>query len=157
MATKPLAVRLLEQRRIAHEVVPFDPAIRDAGEVARATGHSLAEVYKTLVVEHDPPKGKPLLVMAPSDTEVDLKVLAAAVGAKKLRMASHRDAERATGLQVGGISALALLDKRFPAYIDVRAGELTHILVSAGQRGVDIRLGVADLVGLTGAEMVPLG
>ncbi len=157
MATKPLAIRLLEQRGIAHEVVLFDPSIRDAGEVARATGHSPAEVYKTLVVEHDPPKGKPLLVMAPSGTEVNLKVLAAAVGAKKLRMASHRDAERATGLQVGGISALALLDRRFPAYIDERAGALTHVLVSAGQRGVDVRLAVADLVALTRAELAPLG
>ncbi|MBI5947094.1 MAG: aminoacyl-tRNA deacylase [Chloroflexi bacterium] len=157
MATKPLAVRLLEQRKIAHEVFAFDPAIRDAGEVAAVTGHSPAEVYKTLVVEHDPPKGKPLLVMAPSDTEVDLKVLAAAVGAKKLRMASHRDAEQATGLQVGGISALALLDRRFPAYIDARAVALTHLLVSAGQRGFDVRLSLADLLALTGAQLVPLG
>lgn len=156
MASKPLVVRLLEQRRIAHEVFRFDAGIRSADEVAAATGMPPSQVYKTLVIELDPPKGKPYLVMVPSDSEVDLKVLAASVGAKKLRMASHRDAEGHTGLQVGGISALALLDRRFPALIDRRALDEEEVLVSAGERGMDVRLAVPDLVRLTGAVPVRL-
>ncbi len=95
-----------------------------------------------------------MLVMMPSTSELELKRLAAAVGAKKLRMASHRDAERVTGLQVGGISALALLNKGFAVYVEAAA--LTHdsILVSAGQRGWDVRLAVTDLLALTGATPV---
>ncbi|MCK9519994.1 MAG: aminoacyl-tRNA deacylase [Dehalococcoidia bacterium] len=151
---KPLAVRMLEQRKVPHEVFEFDASIRSAEEVARATGMAAHEVYKTLVVEHDPPKGKPNLVMMPAGSELDLKALAAALGAKKLRMASHVDAERHTGLKVGGISALALAGKGFPVYIDQRATELTHILVSAGQRGFDVRLPVPDLLALTGARPV---
>ncbi len=150
---KPLAVRILEQRRIPHEVVSFDAAVRDAVEVARATGHPAASVYKTLVVEEDPPRGKPHLVMAPSDSELNLKALAASLGLKKLRMASHRDAERYTGLQVGGISALALIGKGFSCHIDARCETLEHILVSAGQRGMDVRLAVADLIALTGGTL----
>ena len=111
-------------------------------------------VYKTLVIEHDPPRGKPSLVMVPADSEVDLKVLAGRIGAKKLRMATHRDAERHTGLEVGGISALALLGRGFPVFIDARAAAESHILVSAGQLGMDVRLAVADLVALTGASFV---
>jgi Cys-tRNA(Pro)/Cys-tRNA(Cys) deacylase len=143
---------MLEQRKIAHEVFAFDRAIRSAEEVARATGMAPHEVYKTLVVEHDPPKGKPNLVMMPAGSELDLKALAAAIGTKKLRMATHTDAERLTGLQVGGISALALLGKGFPVSIDARATELSHILVSAGQRGLDVRLAVPDLLALTSAR-----
>lgn len=154
MASKPLAIRMLEQRKVPHEVFAFDAAIRSAAEVARETGMPLARVYKTLVVEHDPPRGRPYLVMMPADAEIDLKRLAAQVGAKKLRMATHRDAERQTGLQVGGISALALAGKGFPVLIDRRALEETHILVSAGQRGVDVSLAVTDLVALTGAKPV---
>jgi Cys-tRNA(Pro)/Cys-tRNA(Cys) deacylase len=153
-AGKPLAVRLLEQRRIAHEVYTFDAAIRDAGEVARVTGMPLDAVYKTLVVEEDPARGKPRLVLMPSDSELDLKALAAAVGAKRLRMASHKDAERQTGLLVGGISALALTGKGFPVVIDARAAGREEILVSGGQRGIDVRLRVADLLELTGAALV---
>ena len=153
-ASKPLAVRMLEQRGIAHEVVAFDPAIRDAVEVARATGHAPETVYKTLVVEDDAARGKPRLIMVPSNAQLDLKALAAAVGVKRLRMSSHRDAERHTGLQVGGISALALIGKGFVIYIDAACEQLDHILVSAGQRGIDVRLTVADLLALTGATPV---
>jgi Cys-tRNA(Pro)/Cys-tRNA(Cys) deacylase len=154
VAARPLAVRTLEQRKIAHEVVAFDPSVRDAATVAREIGVSPHLVYKTLVIEHDPPRGKPSLVMVPADSEVDLKVLAGRIGAKKLRMATHRDAERHTGLEVGGISALALLGRGFPVFIDARAAAESHILVSAGQLGMDVRLAVADLVALTGASFV---
>ncbi|MFN8506993.1 MAG: YbaK/EbsC family protein [Dehalococcoidia bacterium] len=149
---KPLAVRMLEQRKVAFELFAFDATIRDATLVAKETGMPPESVYKTLVVEQDPPKGKPLLVMMPSNAELDLKALAAALGMKKLRMASHADAERHTGLQVGGISALALTGKGFAVYIDGRAMALAQILVSAGQRGYDVRLAVRDLLALTGAK-----
>lgn len=145
---------MLEQRKIPHEVFAFDDAIRSAEEVARVTGMPPGHVYKTLVIEEEPPKGKPRLFMVPSDNEVDLKALAAALGVKKVRMASHRDAERYTGLQVGGISALALLGKGFPVLIDARCAGLGQVLVSAGQRGMDVRLAVSDLLALTGARAV---
>jgi Cys-tRNA(Pro)/Cys-tRNA(Cys) deacylase len=158
MASKPLAIRALEQRKVAHEVFAFDSAIRSAAEVARATGMPACQVYKTLVVEQDPPRGKkPYLVMMPADSEIDLKALSTAVGVKKLRMASHKDAERQTGLRVGGISALALAGKGFPVLIDRRALAEADVLVSAGERGMDVRLTVSDLVALTGAKAVVTG
>ena len=123
-------------------------------EVARVTGMPAEQVLKTLVVESDPPKGKPILVMMPSSLEVDLKVLAASLGAKKLRMATHRDAERYTGLKVGGISALALLGRGFVVFVEESATAFDQVLVSAGQRGFDVRMTVTDLVDLTGAKVV---
>jgi len=147
-------VRILEQRAIPHEVITFDDAIRSADGVAIATGIPPELVYKTLVIEQDPPKGKPFLVLVPSTIEVDLRRLAANVGVKKLRMATHRDAERYTGLQVGGISALALIGKGFPVCIASDAQSQERIVVSAGQRGVDLRLAVNDLLKLTGAKFV---
>ena len=157
MVSKPLAIRTLEQRKVAHEVYAFDAVIRSAAEVARATGMPARQVYKTLVVEQDPPRGKPYLVMMPADSDIDLKALAAAVGAKKVRMASHKDAERQTGLRVGGISALALVGKGFTVLVDGRALDEAEILVSAGERGMDVRLAVSDLVALTGASVVVAG
>lgn len=153
-AQKPLAVRMLEQRKIPHEVFAFDERIRSAAEVARETGMPAVSVLKTLVVELDPPRGKPYLVMVPADREIELKALARSLGVKALRMASHSDAERHTGLKVGGISALALLGKGFRVLIDEDAAALDHVLVSAGQRGFDVRLAVPDLLVLTGAMPV---
>ncbi len=149
---KPLAIRMLEQRKIPHQVFEFDDTIRSAQEVARVTGTPADQVLKTLVVEQEPPRGKPFLVMMPSSLEIDLKVLAQSLELKKLRMASHRDAEAQTGLKVGGISALALLGKGFPVLIEETATLFDDILVSAGQRGWDVRLRLADLLELTGAR-----
>ncbi len=153
-ASKPLAVRLLEQKRVAHEVFAFDDTIRSAQEVARVKGMPAEQVLKTLVVEQDPPKGKPYLVMMPSPLEIDLKVLASSLDVKKLRMATHRDAERHTGLQVGGISALALIGRGFDALVEETATLFDEVLVSAGQRGYDVKLGLEDLVALTSARVV---
>jgi Cys-tRNA(Pro)/Cys-tRNA(Cys) deacylase len=69
-------------------------------------------------------------------------------------MATQKEAEEWTGLKVGGISALALSHRGFPVYIDRAAAALEEIIVSTGQRGMDVRLTVADLVRVTGAAFV---
>lgn len=149
---KTLAMRVLEGKKVPYQVLTFSPEVHSADGVAEALGLSPEEVYKTLVVVR--PLGKPLLVMVPADHELDLKRLAKAVGEKKLKMATHREAEALTGLQVGGISALALLNKGFYMCIMREAQGLSHIVVSAGRRGVDVRLAVEDLIRVTGAQLV---
>ena len=156
MAKKPLGVRVLEQRGIPHSVVQFPDHIRSARGVAEAAGLSLHEVFKTLVLQTDRPADPPLIALAPAETTVDLKLLAAQLNVKKLRMASHRDAESLTGLKVGGISALALLQQGWTVVIDESALALPEILISAGARGFDVRIAVPDLVALTGARPLKL-
>ncbi|MGZ3602685.1 MAG: YbaK/EbsC family protein, partial [Ktedonobacterales bacterium] len=107
---------------------------------------------KTLVVLAD--AGRRLLVVTPGDHELDMRRVARAVGAKSAHMALQRDAERLTGLKVGGISPLALLDKRFEVYIDDSALAFDDIYINGGQRGVNLRLRVADLISVTGAKPI---
>jgi Cys-tRNA(Pro)/Cys-tRNA(Cys) deacylase len=145
-------IRLLEARRIPYHALTYSAAIRSAEEVAKVLGVPAQEVYKTLVVL--PPRGRPLLVAIPGSCVLDLKRLAQAIGAKKLRMATPQEAERLTGLQVGGISALALLDRGFQVYLDQSAQALTAVLISAGQRGMNLRLCVNDFVSLTKARFI---
>lgn len=149
---KTLAMRVLDGKKVPYQVLTFSPEIHSADGVAGALGLPPAEVYKTLVVVR--PLGKPLLVMAPADQELDLKRLAGAVGEKRLKMATQREAEALTGLQVGGISALALLNKGFEVCILREAQALDDIVVSAGRRGVDLRLAAADLIRVTAARLV---
>jgi Cys-tRNA(Pro)/Cys-tRNA(Cys) deacylase len=146
------AMRLLDAHKVTYEVFTFSTNIHSAEGVAEALGLELETVYKTLVVQ--PSRGKPLLVMVAGDAQIDLSALAASVGEKKLHMASHRDAEALTGLQVGGISALALLNKGFVICIDRAAQSLPQVTISAGQRGINLRLAVDDLVRITGAQWV---
>lgn len=130
-------------------------AFHSADEAAALLDAPADRVYKTLVVlREDAPSAKPLLVMAPSDRELDLKLLAAAVGAKRVRMAAQREAERLTGMQAGGISALGLQRPAFEVLIDERARDAGRIHMSAGVRGMDIELAVDDVVAVTGARFV---
>jgi Cys-tRNA(Pro)/Cys-tRNA(Cys) deacylase len=154
---KTQAMRALDARGIAYRAVEYDASgsFHSGVEAAALVGAAPDVVFKTLVVLREgASSGRPLLVIVPVADEVDLKLLAQAVGAKKLRMATQREAERMTGMQVGGISALGVPAGRFEVLIDERARALETIHVSAGARGVDLELAVADLVSFTAAQFV---
>ena len=148
---KTNSMRYLEQRKVSYEVHEFPPDVHSAVGVAETLGFPVHEVYKTLVVM--PPGGvKPILVVVQGDLEVSLKRVGTSLGQKGFRMATHQEAERLTGLQVGGISALDLTNKQWPAYVDTHAMGLTEFVVSAGKRGINLRLKVEDFMAVTGAR-----
>jgi Cys-tRNA(Pro)/Cys-tRNA(Cys) deacylase len=149
---KTNGMRALDARHVPYDTVAYDPAIQSAAEAAAAYGAPPDEVYKTLVLlrEH----GRPLLVMVPGTAEVDLRLLARSLGEKSVRLAPQREAERLTGLQVGGIGAVALLGKPFDVYLDRAALAHERIYVNPGRRGLNIRLRVDDLLRVTGAHLV---
>ncbi len=151
---KPNSLRRLDQLGIAYVAHAFPDTLHSAEEVADHLGLPCGQVYKTLVALR--PDGRPILVMLAGDRQLDTKKLARAIGAKDLCMAAHAEAERLTGLLTGGISALELTHKRFPTYLDRPALELPdgRVLVSAGRRGLNVELAVADLVRATGADVV---
>jgi Cys-tRNA(Pro)/Cys-tRNA(Cys) deacylase len=140
-------MRFLEQHQIAYESFEFDDSIHSAEGVAEALDVPAATVYKTLVVmPDDGSSSKPMLVLLSAGRTLDLKKFAKGAGLKKVRMAKHDEAEKLTSLKVGGISALALTAKNWPVFIDQPATDLEQILMSAGQRGLNLRLGVQDFI-----------
>ena len=148
------SIRLLIQRKIPHTVYEFPNTLHNAEEVAAFVGIPADRVYKTLVVQKSKPKAKPLLIMIAANKQLDLKKVAKAVSEKKVQMALHDAAEKLTGLKVGGISALMLLNKGFDIYIDEAAKHHEQILISAGQRGVNVELAVVDLTKVTKARFI---
>ena len=160
---KTNAARLLDSRGIAYGVRVYDAehAFHSADEAASLLGVPASSVYKTLVVLRDGAEGRgvargtrPLLVLVASDRQVDLRQLARALGEKKLPMATKIEAERLTGLQIGGISALAVRAGAFDMLVDEAVSALDRLHVSAGVRGVDLEVGVADFLAVTGARLV---
>jgi Cys-tRNA(Pro)/Cys-tRNA(Cys) deacylase len=150
--------RYLDSQKVAYRAFTYDydAGVHSAVEVAAAIGLPAAQVYKTLVALGDEPRRKPMLVIVPGPDTLDLKALAKAVAAKKIKMATHDEAERLTSLQTGGISALALINKGFDVYLDDQATQFDTIAVSAGQRGANLLLPVKDLLRLTRARVVHL-
>lgn len=154
MTTKTMAMRALEANNIPYEVLTYDSTITDATLVADEIGLPHLWVYKTLVVVRA--GGKPMLVMIPAAWQLDLKKLAKAIGEKKVKMASHKQAEELTGLQVGGISALALLNRGFDIYLDESAESIDRVCISAGKKGLQMLLSVQDLIDVTGARLIDI-
>ncbi|HEU5349438.1 MAG TPA: aminoacyl-tRNA deacylase [Ktedonobacterales bacterium] len=150
---KTNAMRALDAHKIPYSAFFYPETIHSADEVAALLGVPASHVYKTLVVMADGGSRR-LLVMAPGDRELDLRLVARGVGAKSAQMALQREAEQLTGLKVGGISPLALLDKRFEIYLDRSAAELEEMYLNGGQRGINVTLRVADLLAMTGARLV---
>ncbi len=147
--------RFLDSRKIAYQAYETPAEKLGALETAQFLNVSLEVVYKTIVVTRDKPK-KPLLAVVPGPANVDLKLLAAAIGEKKVHLPTEREAEQLTGLQAGGISPLALLNKGFQVVIDSSANDHAEIHVSGGQRGLNIRLEVNDLIKLTNARVASI-
>ena len=152
MSDKTNTMRMLEARGVPYETYTFPPEVHSAEGVAQVVGVPVSQVYKTLVVVRK--QGSPLLVMIAGHRELDLKRLAKAVGEKKLRMATYKEAESLTGLEVGGISALPLLSRGFEVYIDQAATQLQRVLVSAGCRGINLGIAVEHLIRVTKAKTI---
>jgi len=151
---KTNAMRVLDARKIPYQVCEYSDEIHSTDGVAAALGVPEPEVYKTLVALPEARGKKPLLLIVPGPREVNLRQLAKEVGEKSIRMATHKEAESLTGLKVGGISALALLNRGFSIYADASILELDAVYVSAGQRGINLRVKVTDLLSVTGAKVV---
>ena len=148
-------MRALDARHIAYEVFTYPEAIHSAEGVSELLGVPAAHVFKTLVALAD--ESRQLLIVTPGNRELDLRLVARGVGAKAARMAPQREAERLTGLKVGGISPLALLHqpgKHFEVYLDAPGATLDALYINGGQRGVNLRLRVADLLAITGAKVI---
>ena len=149
---KTIAMRLLEGKGVPYEAVTYPSDERDATVVAQHLGVPASQVYKTLVVVRQ--KGKPFLSVIPADRQLDLKKMARNVNEKKLKMATHEEAEKLTRLQVGGISPLALINRGFEIIVDESARQLAEIYVSAGEKGINLKVPVAGLMEVTGARFV---
>ncbi|MBN1889684.1 MAG: hypothetical protein JW850_16935 [Thermoflexales bacterium] len=147
------AMRVLDAHKVAYHVHEYSPEIHSAAEAAQALGLPAERVYKTLVVMRGEARARPLLVMVAGGHELDLRSLARATGDKKLRMATQKEAEALTGLQVGGIGALALLNRGFEIWLERAATAHGTILVNAGQRGLNLEVGVSELVKVTQAKL----
>lgn len=149
---KTNAMRLLDKHHIAYTTFTYPDTIHSADEVAPLLGVHASHVFKTLVTLADTTRH--LLIIVPGDRELNPRLAAKAVQAKHLQMAPQREAERLTGLKVGGISPLALLDKPFEIYLDASATQLEELYINGGQRGINLRVRVTDLLAVTGARVI---
>ena len=138
------ATKLLKANKIDFSIHEYehDANAKSFGlEAAEKLNLRFEEVFKTLLVTDEK---NYFVAILPVHHQLNLKKVAQAVGAKKLKMSDPKDAERLTGYLVGGISPVGQ-KKRLKTVIDQSAVQLEKLYVSGGKRGLDIGLKPQDL------------
>lgn len=142
---KTNAARLLDRAKIKYELVPYEVDENDlaAKHIADQLGEDLHQVFKTLVLHGD--KTKYIVCVIPGCHEVDLKKAAKASGNKKVEMLPMKELLPTTGYIRGGCSPIGM-KKAFPTYFHSSCYDFDYIYVSAGVRGLQLKINPKDLV-----------
>jgi len=143
----------LREFGIEHDVVTYRYDRMGARIAAEAIGEPEAIVLKSLVFRAD--DGSFLFALIGADGNVSTRNLGRATGHKHVEAASPRDAQRATGYLIGGISPLGARQP-LPVFLDREAAQHPRLVINAGARGTLIRLSTADLIRATGAQIADL-
>lgn len=142
---KTNVARLLDKAKVAYQLVPYEVDENDlsAIHVAEQLGENIAQVFKTLVLHGD--KNGYFVCVIPGADEVDLKKAAKVSGNKSCEMIPMKELLPLTGYIRGGCSPIGM-KKHFPTYFHHSIEQFDHIYVSAGQRGLQIKIAPSDLI-----------
>lgn len=147
---KTNAARLLDKAKIAYELIPYEVDENDlaATHVAEQLGEDIAQVFKTLVLRGD--KQGIFVCVIPGDKEVDLKLAAKISGNKSAEMIAMKELLPTTGYIRGGCSPIGM-KKPFPIYIQQECLDYDYIFISAGVRGLQIKIAPRVLIAFVSA------
>lgn len=149
---KTNAARLLDAKGIHYELAEYEVDETDLSAVsmAKKIGQDVEQIFKTLVLRGD--KTGIFVCVVPGDTEVNLKKAAKISGNKSCAMVHQKELLGLTGYIRGGCSPLGM-KKPYPIYIHETCQLFDLIFVSAGQRGLQLKINPEDLISATGAEI----
>lgn len=142
---KTNAARLLDKAKIQYALIPYEVDENNlaAQHVAESLGQDIAQVFKTLVLHGD--RTGYIVCVIPGDKAVDLKALAKVSGNKKVEMIPMKDLIQVTGYIRGGCSPVGM-KKNFPTFFHSSAMNHELIYVSAGVRGLQIRISPSAII-----------
>ena len=147
---KTNAMRILDKAGIeyTYQEYEYDENDLDGHHVAEYLGVPYEEVFKTLTCVSD--KGEYLVFCISVDDEIDLKKAAVLAGVKRVDMIHVKDLLNVTGYIRGGCSPIGM-KKQYRTFIDEMIELVDSVCVSAGQRGVQLKLKPADHISFTNA------
>lgn len=142
---KTNAARLLDKAGIKYELIPYvvDENDLSAVHVAAQLHEPIDMVFKTLVMHGD--KTGYFVSVIPGDKEVDLKMAAKVSGNKSCSMIPMKDLLSVAGYIRGACSPVGM-KKLYPTYIHETVLDYPYIYVSAGQRGLQLKVSPAELI-----------
>ena len=152
---KTNVARLLDRAKIQYELVPYtvDENNLAATHIAEELNEDIRQVFKTIVLTAGP--GKFFVCVVPGDAEIDLKKAAKVAGYKKVELIPMKELLPLTGYIRGGCSPVGM-KKPFPTFFHSTAMDFPFIYVSAGVRGLQLRIAPGDLINYVGASLADI-
>lgn len=152
---KTNAARLLDKAKIHYEMIPYvvDENDLSAEHIAGQLNEDISQVFKTLVLQGD--RTRYFVCVLPGNMEVDLKKAAKVSGNKKVELIPMKQLLPVTGYIRGGCSPIGM-KKPFPTYFHESCRQCPYIYVSAGVRGLQLKIAPADLIGYVGANIADI-
>ena len=152
---KTNVARLLDAAKVDDELIPYevDESDLSAVHVAAQLGEDVERVFKTIVLHGE--KSGYFVCVVPGEHEIDLKKAAKVSGNKKCELLPMKELLPVTGYIRGGCSPIGM-KKHFPTYVHRSAEAFDYIYVSAGQRGLQVKLAPGDLLREARAEYAEL-
>ena len=153
--TKTNAARLLDQQKIAYDLIPYEVDEEHLGAeyTAEVLGEPIERIFKTLVLRGD--KLGFFVCVIPGAEEVDLKKAAKVTGNKKVEMIHVKELLPLTGYIRGGCSPIGM-KKALPTWFHESIMLYDTVYCSAGQRGLQFRLAPQDLVRAAHGQLADL-
>ena len=153
---KTNAARLLDRAGISYELVPYivDESNLAATHVAEQLDEPIELVFKTLILKGE--RTGYFVCVVPGDLEIDLKAAARVSGNKKVDLIPMKELLPVTGYIRGGCSPVGM-KKRFPTYIHRTAVDYPFVYISAGIRGLQLKIAPNDLIAYTQATVADIG
>ena len=145
------AIALLEKQKIKFEILSYEHDVNNGHyglEAVEKLNLNSEQVFKTLVLETH--EGELIVAITPVSQQVNLKQLAKVAKTKKVALAAPQKVNASTGYILGGVSPIGQ-KKRLKTYIHSSASEFEIIYVSAGKRGLELKLAIDDVAELTKA------
>lgn len=152
---KTNVARLLDAAGIGYELIPYEYDLEDlsATHVAAELGEDIEQVFKTLVLKGD--RNGYFVCVIPGNFQVDLKLAARISGNKNCEMLHMKDLLPTTGYVRGACSPIGM-KKKFPTFIHESALLYDFIYISAGIRGLQVKISPNDLISYVQAAIYPL-
>lgn len=152
---KTNVARLLDQAKIEYDLVSYEVDETDlsAVHVAEQLDEDPEQVFKTLVLEGN--RTKYFVCIVPGDSEIDLKKAASASGNKNCALIPQKELLSIAGYIRGACSPIGM-KKLYPTYIHQSCFDFPHIYVSAGQRGLQLKIAPKDLIEMVNAGVEDL-
>jgi Cys-tRNA(Pro)/Cys-tRNA(Cys) deacylase len=130
---------------VSYELCEYevDESDLSATTVAAKLGQNVDQVFKTLVLRGD--KTGVFVCIIPGKEELNLKKAAQISGNKHTEMVAVKEIFGLTGYIRGGCSPLGM-KKNYPGFIDESCQYYDYIFVSAGIRGLQLKVAPDDLI-----------